>query len=342
MVGTAGPTTQTHSTQPNPETLTRPDGAVIHFERWGRWPSGPNVPTVLFISPGSTPISSLRQSLEASSSSLLTSFCCIAFDCRGIGKSSMPSESWLPPSTRVHAEDACAILDAVGWSAASVIGISFGGIVAQELCLLHPQVVKRLLLVCTGNDSPSVVDKGPFRLMSLLDKSSLERSQAVLLLADTRRTQNWLSEPEGATLVSILESADAVADDDPSVSEGRAYQYKSRDNSRTYERLRAVTHFPPTAVFACVFDGMCPPRSSQSLRDSIPGASLVWFNAGHWPGIVREMPHQFDAAAAAFLRMGLVPPSVMLDSARVETSIEWERTAAYPSKVCSLASCYIL
>ena len=40
--------------------------------------------------------------------------------------------------------------DAAGWTSAAVVGISFGGMVALELAVSHPERVERLALLCTS------------------------------------------------------------------------------------------------------------------------------------------------------------------------------------------------
>jgi 3-oxoadipate enol-lactonase len=45
-----------------------------------------------------------------------------------------------------YSDDAAALLTDQGWDEALVIGVSFGGMVAQELALRHPSRVSRLVL----------------------------------------------------------------------------------------------------------------------------------------------------------------------------------------------------
>src|SRR6266511_2718239 len=70
----------------------------------------------------------------------------VTLDNRGFGDSDAPPG---PYTTAQLAEDALAVLDAVEIETAHVVGISLGGMVAQELVLARPERVRRLVLCST-------------------------------------------------------------------------------------------------------------------------------------------------------------------------------------------------
>src|SRR3954469_12645712 len=73
---------------------------------------------------------------------LSESFRTIAFDNRGVGRSSRPPGPYSVPEM---ADDAMAVLDAAGVDCAHVYGISLGGMIAQEIALRHPGRVDALV-----------------------------------------------------------------------------------------------------------------------------------------------------------------------------------------------------
>jgi len=78
-------------------------------------------------------------------------FDCIVFDNRGMGRS---ARAELPFTIADLAADALALLDALEIDRAHAVGISMGGMVAQELALAHPERIRTLTLGATYCGGP--------------------------------------------------------------------------------------------------------------------------------------------------------------------------------------------
>ena len=89
----------------------------------------------------------LRQVPNAFTTPLADDFTVLAYDQRGLGRSDKPNRAY---GMADYGDDAAALLDAVGWDRCAVIGVSFGGMVAQEVALRHPDRVTRLAICCAA------------------------------------------------------------------------------------------------------------------------------------------------------------------------------------------------
>src|SRR5262249_32190040 len=79
----------------------------------------------------------------------------IIFDNRGVGRSSKPAG---PYSIAQMAEDAVGLMDTLDIRRAHVLGLSMGGMIAQEIALRHPERVHGLVLACTFPEPDDVTE----------------------------------------------------------------------------------------------------------------------------------------------------------------------------------------
>jgi pimeloyl-ACP methyl ester carboxylesterase len=70
---------------------------------------------------------------------------CIMPDNRGVGLSDKPAGDY---SSEMMADDYAGLLDALGIAKARVVGVSMGSIIAQQLCLRHPDRITSAVLMC--------------------------------------------------------------------------------------------------------------------------------------------------------------------------------------------------
>jgi 3-oxoadipate enol-lactonase len=197
----------------------------------------------------------------------------LAHDQRGLGRTTVPPG---PYAMADYAADAAALLDHVGWDRCRVAGISFGGMVAQELAVTHPERIERLALLCTsaGGDGGA-----SYPLHELADLSDAERSAREPLLLDTRFTPPWLADhPNDRAMVDFMAAGRAA----PRTSEqrrGEAEQLAARRGHDVFDRLGRVTC--PTLVAAGRFDGIAPLANSEAIAAGIAGSELRVYEGGH-------------------------------------------------------------
>ena len=197
----------------------------------------------------------------------------LAYDQRGLGRSSKPDALY---SMARYADDAAALLDHVGWPTARVIGVSFGGMVAQELVLRHPERVERLVLACT---SPGGAGGSSFPFHEIGHLEGEARARHLIPFSDTRRDVAWAEANPGlyAEMVAMA-SVDPYADE-PGHREGAWRQIEARAKHDTWDRLDQIAC--PVLIAAGRYDGVALPSSQEKMAARIPNAQLGFFEGGH-------------------------------------------------------------
>ena len=144
-----------------------------------------------------------------------------------------------------------------------VIGISFGGMVAQEIVVRYPHRVERLVLGCTSSGGAGGAS---YSLHELTGLSLEEWARRVVELSDKRRDANWQAahSQEFQTLVNETLIGLKVGANGPVVLLARVVKLKRGHVNDTYARLPTL----PMPVYICGgrYDGIAP--SGQSDRDA--------------------------------------------------------------------------
>lgn len=202
---------------------------------------------------------------------LAESFEVLAYDQRGLGQTDKPETTYRMSD---YADDAAGLLAALGWGAVPVVGVSFGGMVAQELALRHPDRVSALVLACTSAGGAGGASYPLHELESLPEAERIERQ---LELADTRRDAAWRqADPERwRALVEIARSG-RRADRDES---GARRQLQARAGHDTWARLPTLDL--PVLLAGGRYDGIAPVGNMVAMADRIAGARLELFAGGH-------------------------------------------------------------
>lgn len=236
---------------------------MLHVERRG---TGPRL---LYCNGSGATLRDVRPLLNL----LSRDFDLLAFDYRGMGDSPPVFE---PYTMADIADDVANLLDEAGWDRTAVLGVSFGGMVAQEFAVTNPERVERLALLCT---SPGGAFSS-FPLETLADLPADERNARSLALADRRWNPQWPAEPAPA----------AQSDDQEN---GYRLQLQARRGHDVLSRLKNITC--PTFVASGRYDDIAPVANGQAIADRVPGATMHIYNGGHmfslqdpaaWPEII--------------------------------------------------------
>jgi 3-oxoadipate enol-lactonase len=194
-------------------------------------------------------------------------FSTVTFDVRG--------ERDLKDGVSDLASDVVALLEHLNIRKAHVFGTSWGGFVAQELALERPDLVDKLVLVCTsyGRGGPGTMS--PWALADMIGLPSLSVERAVRRGLETATSEAYRAKhPEEFEQIVRWRLADS-----PSLS---AYYAQMRAGAR-FDTSRDVGSISsPTLVIHGAEDRYVPVANAAALAEAIPDAKLrILEDAGH-------------------------------------------------------------
>jgi pimeloyl-ACP methyl ester carboxylesterase len=188
----------------------------------------------------------------------------VVYDHRGIGKSSRVDADF---SITDLADDAAALLDALEWPTAHVVGISMGGMVAQELALRHPDRLRTLTLGCTyagGEGSALTAPEVGQRLFTAM--SSGDRERALRVGWEVNVARGFAADEE--QFAEFRRRALEVPANLPTIMR-QMQAIQVHDTSARLEGIRV-----PTLVIHGTEDEMLPASNAEAIARRIPGARL--------------------------------------------------------------------
>jgi pimeloyl-ACP methyl ester carboxylesterase len=215
----------------------------------------------------------------------------IAMDNRGLGGS---DRGVGPISAASMAEDASALLEALGIPRAHVLGWSLGSAVAQELALTHPEQVASAVMFGTWGrcDGFQRSVLSAFRLPYVL--RDMDSALAVSGLAFSPQL---LDHPDFA---SMLEPMLPAFPQNEAQMQVTVEQWDADLAHDTLDRLPGIT--APTLVVVGEQDLLTPPWQAKKVADAIPGARFELVTGpGSSHGMHIERPDEFTKLVAAFL-----------------------------------------
>lgn len=215
----------------------------------------------------------------------------VALDHRGTGDSD-PATG--PYTVADMADDAAAVLRALGIAKAHVIGISLGGFVALHLTLRHPELVDKLVLTSTSAGGATHVAPSQEMLAML---ASVDPD--VEIGERGRRNYTRIMAPGyAATHPDDMETVAEVARYRPQTPESYILQLQAAMGNDAAQRLGEI--HAPTLVIHGADDPLVPPPNGEYLAAHIPGAQhIVYPRCGHIP--IVECAEQYNRDVLAFL-----------------------------------------
>lgn len=212
----------------------------------------------------------------------------IVFDNRGIGNTTSGIKKF---SISQFANDTAGLLDALNVSKADVIGWSMGGMIAQELTLMHPEKVDKLVIHASSCGGKQSVLPSQEVIMAAvtISSNSVERIQKILplLFPEIWRMQNpnYLEKLPRTTEVIPSETLDLQTE-------------AILNWEGVCDKLNIITQ--PTLVVVGTDDFFTPSSNSLLIAEKINGSRLVQIpGGGH--GVMFQYPETFNSILKTFL-----------------------------------------
>ena len=213
----------------------------------------------------------LRNKPNQLDSPLKDCFEIISYDQRGLGRTSKPNSAY---TMKQYANDAADLIDKLGVSRLPVMGVSFGGMVAQELAIRHPDKVSKLILACTSSGGEGGSSYPLHKLEELDPEKKLETG---IHINDLRITDSWAKEnPKDWEKLKELSSNRIQYKPEPF---GFKNQLMARKEHDTSNRLSAIK--VPVLLQGGKYDGIAPVNNMEYLHKNIKSSTLNFYEGGH-------------------------------------------------------------
>lgn len=229
---------------------------------------------------------------EAHASYWEQNYRCIMVDNRGIGRTHKPEGDY---SSAMMADDYAGLMDALGIESAKVVGVSMGSIIAQQLCLRHPQKVKSTVLMC------------PWARCDAYAKSIFEHMKVCFARLTPAEFMEWVqllifTKPfwdNAEAYPTLLEGREAASTNpDPQPLHGLHGQAAACTSHNVVDQLGNISQ--PCLVIGGKDDIFTPMWMAEEVSSSIPNCDTYFYDdAGH--AFHFEYPDDFNARVLEWL-----------------------------------------
>jgi 3-oxoadipate enol-lactonase len=211
----------------------------------------------------------------------------LRFDNRGVGSSSAPPG---PYTTKLFADDAKGLVDELGLDGFHLVGVSMGGMIAQEYAIAFGDDVRSLTLACT------YAAPGPFCSRMFAMWADLAPQLGIPFVM--RDVTLWaFTVPFFEEREEELKEFEAGMIDLPQPLDAYLAQLSSIQTHDTTDRLGRIS--VPTLVLAGEEDILIPVQLSRRLHDGVVGSEWKTTKGGH--ACLWEHPSEFNQALLEFV-----------------------------------------
>jgi proline-specific peptidase len=217
---------------------------------------------------------------------------CIVFDNRGSGRSSKPD---YPYTMQMFADDTIGLMKALEIKDAHVLGISMGGLIAQQIAISYPEKLRSLIIVSSHFGGPNAVpmDDRTMALLIAIPTETISAEQAREMRYRATFSPGFLQENR-----SILEQTEKWIAQYPAPVYAQVHQTSAVSGFNAESEVKNIK--VPTLIIHGTADLAVPPKNAELLANSIPNSKMVLIEGGSHFTII-EKYEEFNSTVMSFL-----------------------------------------
>jgi len=189
----------------------------------------------------------------------------IIFDNRGSGRT---DKSVMDYSIKMFADDTVGLMNALNIEKAHVLGVSMGGMIAQEIALNYPERVEKLVLCCTHCGGSKQVYPSNEIIQMMMTPRKMTPEELVNEILSLCFTDDFFkNNPD------FIESYKQRILKIPISLDSYQRQVSAEMGFSTAMRLKKIE--APTLILHGTEDVLVPPKNAEILAKRIPGAKMI-------------------------------------------------------------------
>jgi proline-specific peptidase len=219
-------------------------------------------------------------------------FRCIVFDNRGAGRSSKPDNQY---TMEMFADDVVGLMEALHIESAHILGISMGGMIAQQIAISYPEKVRSLIIVSSNFGGPNAVPM-PDKTMALLiavPTETISKEQAREMRFRATFSSQFIKENR-----SVLEQIEKWMDEYPTPLYAQVHQSSAVAAFEAENELKQISI--PTLILQGDSDIAMLPKNAELLANRISTSRLVLIEGGSHFSII-EKYSKFNNEVMSFI-----------------------------------------
>ncbi|MHA2209982.1 MAG: alpha/beta fold hydrolase [Candidatus Thorarchaeota archaeon] len=191
---------------------------------------------------------------------------CIVFDNRGSGRSSKPD---YPYTMEMLAKDTVGLMKALNIENAHILGISMGGLIAQQIAISYPEKVRSLIIVSSNFGGPNAIpmDDKTMSLLIALPTETISKEQARQMRYRATFSPQFLQDNK-----SVMDQIDEWVQQHPAPLYAQVHQSSATSAFNAESELNKIS--VPTLILHGDSDLAVPTKNGELLAERISNSTL--------------------------------------------------------------------